>query len=137
MAYTEAIRTISLDADSTIGVFTGPPGYPGSADPNNGKQYCFVKVTGKHQAGLSINATNEQTIGILQNKPQHTGEAATVAISGVSLIQLGATLADGIAVKSNASGNAVAATLGTDVVLGILTIGGASGSLGSVLLRVN
>lgn len=137
MAYTEAIRTISLEADSSIGVFTGPPGYPGSTQPNNGKQYCFVKVVSSHKAGLSTNASNEQTVGILQNKPQHADEAATIAISGVSLIQLGATLAAGVAVKSNGSGNAVAATLGTDVVLGILTIGGASGSLGSVLLRVN
>ncbi len=137
MASTEAIRTISLDADSTIGVFTGPPGYPGSTSPNNGKQYCFVKVVSAHAAGLSTDASHEQTIGILQNKPQHTGEAATIAISGVSLIQLGATLAAAIAVKSDGAGNAVAAVLGTDVVLGILTIGGASGSLGSVLLRTN
>ena len=137
MAYAEALRTITLDADSSIGVFTGPPGYPGSADPNNGKQYCFVKITGRHQAGLCTNATNELCEGVLQNKPQHTGEAATVARSGVSLIQLGATLADGVAVKSSATGTAVAATLGTDTVLGVLTIGGASGSLGSVSLRVS
>ena len=58
MAYDEAIRSISLDADSSIAVYTGVPGLPGSADPNGGKQYRFVKVTGAGTVGLATAAAN-------------------------------------------------------------------------------
>lgn len=138
MAYAEAQKRISLDADSSIGVYTGPPGARGTSAPYWGKQYRFVKVTGAHQAGLSTNASNEQTIGVLQNKPQQVGDAASVAISGVSYMQSGGTLAAGAAVKSDSTGRAVTATVGTDVVLGIaLAATTAADQLVPVLLRMN
>ena len=136
--YDESIRSITLDADASIATYTGVPGLPGSADPNKGKQYCFVKVTGAHQAGLATAAANEIVVGVLQNKPQVTGAAATVALRGVSLVEAGGTITAGAAIKVNASGNGVAATLPADaaLVVGVAVGGAASGQLCPVLLKV-
>lgn len=137
MPYEESLRAITLDADSSIGIYTGQPGQPGSADPNYGKQFCFVKVTGAHQAGLATAATNELVAGVLQNKPQKTGEAATVGIRGVSLVMAGAAVTAGAGVKCDSTSRGVAATPGTDVALGI-ALGSASGAgeVFPVLLRL-
>lgn len=137
MAYTELLRSITLEADSSIAVYTGPPGVTGSADPNGGKQYYFVKVTGAQTAGLATAAANERVIGVLQNKPQNVGEAATVAIDGVSLVEAGGTVAAGDGIKVNASGKGVTWVAGTDdrdLRVGVATTAGASGALMSVLL---
>jgi hypothetical protein len=106
MSYEEKIQSISLDADSSIGIFTGVPGQPGSASPNGGKQYCFVKVTGAHQVGLATAAT-DISAGILQNKPQNPGAAATVGIFGVSNVLVAAAVAAGALVAPDAAGKAV------------------------------
>jgi hypothetical protein len=121
MAYEEAIRSITLTADSSLAVFTGPPGLPGSADPNGGKQYCFVKVTGAGVCGLATAAANELPIGVMQNKPQNTGMAATVAIRGVSRAVAGAAVTAGVAVKLDNAGRVIDATLPGDaaVVVGV------------------
>lgn len=139
MAYAENIQCIELDADASIAVYTGPPGARGTSGPYWGKQYRFVKVTGEHTAGLAVTTANEVPVGVLQNKPQNVGEAGQVAISGVSRIQLGGTVAAGAAVKTDTTGRAVTATLPGDIalVLGVLTKGGAVGQLGAVLLRMN
>jgi hypothetical protein len=134
MAYEESQTRISLDADASIGVYTGPPGARGTTPPYSGMQYRFVKVTGAHAAGLSTNATNEWTVGVLQNKPQVVGSASEVAISGVTRIQLAGTVTAGAGLKSNGTGQAVAATAGTDTALAIALAGGASGQLVPALL---
>ena len=137
MAYTELLRSITLEADSSIAEATGVPGQPGASEPNGGKQYCFVKVTGAQTAGLATAAANEAVVGVLQNKPQVTGEAATVAIDGVSLVEAGGTIAAGAGVKVNASGKAVTWVAGTDdrdLRVGVAVTAGASGALMSVLL---
>jgi hypothetical protein len=107
MSYDEKIQSISLDADSSIGIYTGVPGQPGSASPNGGKQYCFIKVTGAHQVGLATAAT-DVIAGILQNKPQTPGAAATVGIFGVSNVLVAAAVAAGALVAPDAAGKAVA-----------------------------
>lgn len=117
MAYNEAIRSISLDADASIGSYTGVPGLPGSANPNGGKQYHFVKVTGAGTAGLCTTAANELPIGVLQNKPQAVGQPATVAIRGVSKAKAGAAVTAGVAVKLDSTGRVINATLPTDAAL--------------------
>ena len=53
MAYEESLRSITLNADSSLGIYTGVPGQPGSPDPHGGGQYHFVIVTGVHQCGLA------------------------------------------------------------------------------------
>jgi hypothetical protein len=111
MSYEESLRSISLNADSSIGVYTGVPGLPGSASPNSGKQYRFVSVTGVDQAGLTAGAA--APIGVLQNKPQKVGAAATVGIRGVSNVVVDALpVAAGNGVQVGASGGAVVLSAG-------------------------
>lgn len=114
MAYEEALRSITFDADSSIGIYTGVPGMPGSLSPNAGKQFRWVKVTGPRIAGLCSAATREQPIGVLQNKPQNVGDAATVGFSGVSICEAGAGITAGAAVKVDSTGRAITWVSGTD-----------------------
>lgn len=131
MAYTEALRTISLQADSSLATYTGVPGLPGSADPNWGFQFRFVKVTGDRTAGLADTSEGEIVIGVMQNKPQVNDQAATIAFQGVTYVQCGGTVAAGDGVTTDAYGRAVVGT----PVLGIATTGAASGEIASVLLK--
>ena len=105
MAYEESLQSISLDADSGLAVYTGAPGVPGSPSPHGGNQYHFVQVTGAHQAGLAT--ADAGCIGVLQNKPQHAGNAATVGIHGVSLVKAGDAVNAGETVGPDAQGKAV------------------------------
>jgi predicted RecA/RadA family phage recombinase len=133
MAYEEAVRSITLNADSSIAVYTGVPGLPGSASPNGGKQYYFVKVTGAHQVGLA-GASDTTVIGVLQNKPQATGNAATVGIRGVSKVVAGGAITAGSKVYVNSSGQATV-TAGSSILCGIaLSASANAGELISVLL---
>lgn len=134
--YEESIRSITLDADATLAVYTGVPGLPGSASPNSGNQYRFVSVTGAHQVGLADETTTP--VGVLQNKPQATGAAATVAIRGISLVQAGAavTAGDEIVVDTDGTGVPSGTTGAGTTVVGIAVSGGADGVLVPVLLRL-
>jgi hypothetical protein len=138
MAGSDILRSISLVADSSVASATGVPGQTTSGSDNSGKQYRFVKVTARRTCGLADTTSNEVVIGVLQNKPQVTGAACTVAVSGVSLVEAGGTISAGAAVKVNATGKAVAATLSADaaLVVGVALEAGTSGKLVSVLLRV-
>ena len=104
--YDESLRNITLDADASVGIYTGVPGQPGSAVPNYGKMYHFVKVTGAHQCGLATAAT-DAVVGVLQNKPQQPGAAATVGFAGVSNVIAGGTIDAGDLVAADADGAAV------------------------------
>lgn len=106
MSYEERVVSISLDADSSIGIYTGVPGQPGSASPNGGKQYYFLKLTGARTVGLCTAAT-DLVVGILQNKPQQAGAAATVGVSGVSNVVASAAISAGALVAPTANGDAV------------------------------
>ena len=106
MSYEESLRSVSFVADSSIGIYTGVPGIPGSAVPNSGKQYRFLKVTGADQVGLSTAAG--ATIGVLQNKPQKVGAAATVGIRGITNVIVDALpIAAGDGVEVGANGGAI------------------------------
>jgi len=112
MSYEESLKSISLVADASIGIYTGVPGTPGSPQPHGGKQYYFVKVTGVGQCGLATGTGD--AIGVLQNKPQGVGHAATVGFSGVSNVVAGGAITAGNSIKADANGKAVAATLPAD-----------------------
>jgi len=114
MAYEETLKSVSLDADSSIAIYTGISGQPGAASPNSGKQFHWVKVTGAHQVGLAVAAANEIVAGVLQNKPQVVGEAATVAIFGISMCEAGGTVAAGAGAKVDNTGRVVTWVAGTD-----------------------
>lgn len=129
--YEEALTSISLNADSSIGIYTGVPGQPGSAVPNYGKMYTFVKVTGANQVGLCVAATDPY-VGILQNKPQKPGAAATVGILGVSNVVCGGIVSAGDKVAPDSAGKAV--TDGTNGKCVALQAG-TSGSVIAVLIK--
>lgn len=112
MAYEENLRSISFDSDASIGVYTGVPGQPGSAVPNGAKQFHFVSLTGKNQVGLATGAT-AVVFGVLQNKPQRPGQAATVGYDGVTWITAGAAVAVGDILVPDAAGRAVPVGAGT------------------------
>lgn len=138
MAAEEGLRSISLNADSSLAVYTGVPNTPGSANPNYGKQYRFVKVTGENQVGLAT-ASTDAAVGVLQNKPQVTGQAATVGIRGVSLVMAGDEISPGDKVTTDDEGRAIPLPgTGSPVTYGIALTGAADeDQLVSVLLRVN
>jgi Uncharacterized conserved protein (DUF2190) len=136
MAYDEAIRSVTLTADSSLAGYTGAPGTPGAADPNYGlAQYRFVKITGAKQCGLST-AGADLSVGVCQNKPQVAGQAATVAIRGISLILAGGAFDPGDELESDSNGRAVVATTGKVLGIAVEAAGGAD-QLSSVLLRCN
>lgn len=135
MAYEESLRSITLDADSSIGIFTGPPGIPGSASPNSGKQFRWVKITDDGIVGLCSTGGTEMAIGVLQNKPQMVGDAAAVGFSGVSMCECGGSVAAG-PVKLDTTSRVVTGTYGTDVIRGCAILSGAVGELVPVLLTI-
>lgn len=133
MAYEESLRSITLNADATLAVYTGVPGQPGSADPHGGKQYHFVKVTGVHQVGIA--AATGSVVGVLQNKPQNAGNAATVGIRGVSKVVSDVAITAGDTIYASADGQA--AKTGAGPVVGVaLTTTATPGELVSVLLTL-
>lgn len=133
MSYEESLRSITLEADESVGIYTGPPGLPGSPSPHGAKQYHFLKVTGVNTVGLA--STTDRTVGVLQNKPQRVGSACTVGIRGVTNVVAGEAITAGDEVEPGATataGQAIVADAGTGV--GIALENAASGSLVPVLL---
>lgn len=133
MAYEETLRSVTMDADSSIAVYTGAPGTPGSTAPNWGYQFRFVKITGANQAGLAVDGVTD---GVLQNKPQTLGDAATVATHGISMVQSGAALAAGVTVGVDSTGRAIASATGNNVGKTVTSTAGAN-QLVAVLLKLN
>jgi hypothetical protein len=135
MASNEQISSISLAADASIGIYTGVPGQPGSAVPNSGMQYRFVKVTGKLQAGLAT-AAGDAIAGVLNNKPQQPGAAATVAVWGVTLLTAGAAVAPGDLITTDSEGRGVKSTVAGEEAGIALSASANAGELISVLLKI-
>lgn len=136
MAYEEILKSISLDADASLAGYTGVSGTPGAADPHYGKaMFRFVKITGVNKVGR-VSANTDAVIGVCQNKPQVEGQAATVAIFGVSMMIAGGAITAGDAITSDGEGRAVDAAGGGDVFGVALGEAAAAGHLLPVLLQV-
>jgi len=92
------------------------------------------KVVTLNSSGKAIgfSAITNIPAGILKNAPV-TGEAAEIAIDGVSRIWLGGTLSPGALVGASAAGKAVA-DASTNYNIGVLLKGGADGEIGEVIL---
>lgn len=134
MSYEETLRSISLDADSSLGIYTGVPGQPGSAVPNTGMQYRGIKLTGAHQVGLAT-AASDIIVGIIQNKPQRAGEPATVGISGVTNVMSGAAFAAGVEIVVDGTSRFIAgATTGHGRKLISLGVSSGAGQLVPAML---
>lgn len=135
MAYEESLHSITLDADSSVGIYTGVAGTLGSPANNSGVQYRFVKLTGEHICGLAAAAT-DQVIGVLQNKPQAAGDACTVGVWGVSKVECGAAVAAGAQLQTDTVGRAITQTSTNPVVGYAIHSTAAAGQLVAVLLRL-
>ena len=133
MSYEESLRAISLNADASVGIYTGVPGQPGSAVPNSGKQYCFLKVTGVHQVGLALAGDQAACIGVLQNKPQKPGAACTVGISGVTNVVSGAAISAGARIGPDVTSRAVASA--TCPAIALATAAGAGELIPALLIK--
>ncbi|NPV72075.1 MAG: DUF2190 family protein [Firmicutes bacterium] len=74
-------------------------------------QYRFVRVDANGRAALC--GAGQPAVGVLQNKPSAAGQAAQVRALGITKVVAGAAIAKGALVASDASGQAVAATVTT------------------------
>lgn len=138
MAYEESLRSITLNADDSLAVWTGVPGAQGSPSPHYGKQYRFVKLTGGRTAGLATSAS-DIIFGVLQSKPQVEGQEATIGIRGISNIMSGAGgLSPMDLVKPDSEGRAVKTSTPSEAV-GQVVDSTAKGvnQLASVILWIN
>ena len=134
MAYEEILQSITLDADASLGIYTGVAGMRGGPANNSGLQYRFVKITGEHTCGL-VAAATDAVVGVLQNKPQQAGDVATVGLNGISRVEVAGAIAAGAPVFSDATGRATAT--GTGSALGYaIHSSAAAGELLPVLLRL-
>lgn len=114
-----------------------PTGLSASADLS-AKQYRFVKVSGALTV-TACAATTDRMIGVLQNAPL-SGESAEVMNSGVSFVKAGGAIAAGAVVSTDANGDAVSITVGTDTtryIAGTALDAADSGDILPVLLNPN
>lgn len=140
-SYEETLVNITLDAADDLAVDTSVTirrqdaggATPDGATANSGFQYRFVQVSGPHEADLYTGAAGERAVGVLQNKPQVPGHAATVAIHGISLVEADEAIDAGSGVGASAYGRA---TDGGDLGIAIHDAE-AQGDLIPVLLRLS
>ena len=127
-SYEETLVNITLDASDNLAEDTAPP------DEGPGNQYRFVQVSGDREVDLFAGSAGDICVGVLQNKPQIENMAATVAISGVSLVEAGGEVNAGDAVGADAESKASSSET---PVLGIALRGSSgAGELIPVLLRL-
>jgi hypothetical protein len=105
---------------------------PAAADYSSASQFRFVNVNSSGQA-VRVSSAGGDAIGVLQNKPDAAGKAATVATSGIVKVVAGGTIAAGAKVQSDASGDALTAASG-DAVLGVALASAVDGDVFPVLL---
>ena len=74
------------------------------------KQFRFVRISGDNTVN-AISATTQAPAGVLQNDPE-SGEAAAVAIAGISKVVAGGTVTAGYVVTCDSYGRVVNATAG-------------------------
>ena len=90
-------------------------------------QYHFVKLTADNTVTVCTGAT-DKAIGILQNKPVNTNDAARVRVFGVSRVVAAGVIAVGTKIGTDASGHAVAKTVDKTLYEGVLTEASAGAS---------
>lgn len=102
------------------------------ADLSTTGQYRFVEQSTSGTVTV-CNSAGENALGVLQNNPA-SGQAATIAVGGVTKVLAGATIAIGEQIATTAAGKAAVATNG-QVILGEAMSGGGDGSIISMLWR--
>ena len=119
MAYEEKVNCITLIAGADL----------------SAKQNLFMAMASDGQID-PVGTAGAKSCGVLQDKPAAAGRAACVAIGGVCMIELAASLDAGAEVMSNAAGEAVAVTA-TNRSHGTLLEGGVDGDIVPMLLHLN
>lgn len=97
--------------------------------------FRFVNVQSDETIDMT-DAPADIILGINQETVD-SGVVAPVAISGVAMIELGATLAAGVMVSSGTDGVAAAASTTTDeIIVGPLLQGGVSGDIVAININI-
>lgn len=119
MAYEEALTAISRPAGEDLSDWAN-------------LRFTAVKLNASGNV-VKTTAITDTPVGILQNDPKN-GEAARVAIAGVSKARLAGTVAPNDQVGINAAGRLVVAVT-TNRVIGIALTGGVTGDIVSVQIN--
>jgi hypothetical protein len=124
-------------ADAVVGAFEYNldclPGYVSGADLS-AKQYHFMKTNGSGQA-VSCDTLGEKALGVLCNAPSAIGRPTSIAY-GTSLVQCvaSAAIAAGANVATTATGRAVTAATGNQILGKAVTPAAANGQIFTVQL---
>lgn len=116
MAQKQALHTLSLTAGADL----------------SAHQFKFVDIVSEYAVNIGSTAGALMT-GVLLNQPKQ-GEAAIVAIGGMTKILLGATVAPGAEIACSAASTASTATSGQQI-LGKCVEGGAVNNVGSFVFQ--
>lgn len=116
MAYKNSQTSVTLEAGADL----------------SANQFHFVTMDSDGQ--LSVSTDGAASIGVLLNDPAAAGRAAEVCIGGLTRVEAGATVAAGAFVASNATGEAITAATG-DNILGTAVTGGADGEVISIIFQ--
>ena len=102
----------------------------------SGSQFCGVILDNTGQLVLpGSGGANKNIFGVLQDKPT-LGRAGVVAFGGETKMLVGTGgIAAGGNVSVDANGAAVAQS-GSNTIVGVCTIAGAAGQIGSVMLKL-
>lgn len=116
MAYENSLTSITLTAGANLA----------------SSQYFWVKLNTSGQ--VVVAGDGDYAIGILQNSPA-SGEAATVAVAGVSKLKVGTVaVVAGDEAASDSAGKAATAATG-DIINGAILESGSAADIVSVLIN--
>jgi hypothetical protein len=82
-------------------------------------QFCFLKKTTVAQRVDVSTLHSDPVVGVLQNKPNRVGSAATIVVDGITRIVASAAITAGDKLKPTTGGQAVATTTSGDEYYGI------------------
>ena len=117
MAYENALTVITAVAGTDL----------------SAKQYYFVTLASDGQ--IDPSGDGDRSLGVLQDDPSAAGQAAAVAVAGISKVVAGGNITVGQTVTSTSTGKAKTAASG-DVIMGIaLATSSGDGQIIPVLLQ--
>lgn len=105
-----------------------------AASDMTGSQFRFVNMNSSGQAATP--SAGGRVVGVRQNKP-NTGQAATIVQTGVSIVEGGEAITAGANVATSATGKAMVADEGDEVVGIAFTACGADAEFLAVLLNTS
>jgi hypothetical protein len=98
-------------------------------------QYHFVMLSADNTVTVCTHATNDNPIGVLQNKPTASGQVARVRVMGVSRVMAGGVIAYGNKIGNDADGHGIAKTVDKTKFVGVALDSAASGELATVFVQ--